>query len=159
MALPVRHRRSVPAQGRAYAGWDPFREIDDLFSRMTNLFDQVAPDMSTGDRAWVPIVEAGEDEAGYTVKAELPGFKRDDVTVDVHDRALVIKGDSADDPESGATPEGRLSHRSGSFYYRASLPADVDAAQVKATMRDGVLSVRLPRGPKEKSHKVQITEG
>lgn len=161
MALPVRHRRAVPAQ-RYVSAWDPFSEIDDLWSRMTNLFDQVAPDMTSSETgSWVPVVEAEEHSDGYLVKAELPGLKRENVTIDVRDRDLVIRGETTTQDEEGKelrASETMLRRRSGSFYYRASLPGDVDTMNIQASMRDGVLRVDLPRSREEKSRKVEITE-
>ncbi|QVQ52604.1 Hsp20/alpha crystallin family protein [Spiractinospora alimapuensis] len=162
MALPLRYHRPVPVQSQSYAStWDPFSEIDDLWSRMTNLFDQVAPDRATRDTsAWVPVVEAEEHDDGYVVKAELPGLKREDVDIDVRDRELIIRGETTTRDEEGkesTKTETMLRRRSGSFYYRTSLPADVDTKSITASMRDGVLSVDLPRGQEESARKVEIT--
>lgn len=156
MALPIiRQGTRVPAQSRRQGDWDPFSEIDDLWNRMTNLFDWAAERPRGEGMPWVPVVEAEEKQDSYLVRAELPGMRREDVDVEVLGRELVIKGAVAEDDER---PE-RMRRRAGEFHYRSSLPSGADSERVSATLRDGVLCVTIPKSDREQSRQVEITEG
>lgn len=125
------------------AAWGLPRELDELidrFGRWTG-WDLGRP----GGSRWVPVAEEDETADAYRVRLELPGIPRDQVSVEVEGRELCVRGDLG---ESGKQTTSYLSHRSGSFVYRTSLPGDADSEAVRADLSDGVLTVTVPRsGP------------
>ncbi len=72
MTLPVRSR------SRAVAGWDPFRELDQLADRVNSLWEA---GFSGGLQGWSPLADVEETEDAYSVEIELPGVKRDDIDI------------------------------------------------------------------------------
>ncbi|MDS1270588.1 Hsp20/alpha crystallin family protein [Lipingzhangella sp. LS1_29] len=158
MALPMQRpaRSSQYPRRRGSPRWDPFTDLDDLWNRMVSLIDDGGSEQGEAQaRQWVPAVEAEEVEDAYLVRAELPGIRREDVDVEVQDQELLIKGEVSSEDDR---PEA-MRRRSGQFFYRATLPAAADASQISATLKDGVLSVRIPKGSTERSRSVEITEG
>lgn len=128
--------------------WDPFGEFEQLWNRMGQIFES-GP--WGGPDSWVPTVETEETDDAYVVRAELPGMKRDDVSVDVSGNELRITGEIKEE-EKGKT----LRQRQGKFAYRATLPADADAEKVDAQLEDGILTVRLPKVAQARSRKIEI---
>lgn len=110
---------------------------------------------SSGDsRNWVPLAEQEETEDAYLVRAELPGVPQDKVSVDIDDDQLAISGE-LDEQERG---EGStvLSRRTGRFAYRTSLPRGVNTEAVTAELKDGILTVRVPKSGEAKRRHVEI---
>jgi HSP20 family protein len=138
-------RRTSPERWR---GWprefsDPFAEFAQLWNRMP--FGRGGPD------AWTPAVETEETNDAYTIRAELPGMKSDDVDIELRGNELRISGE-VNEEKPGRT----LRHRHGKFAYRATLPTDADGDQADAQLADGVLTVRLPKTTVAQTRKIEV---
>ena len=72
--VPTRRGGGTPER------WDPFREIEDMYERMGR-FLQAGFGLEPGEAAWSPLVDVEETDEAYVVEADLPGVKRDDVSV------------------------------------------------------------------------------
>jgi HSP20 family protein len=129
---------------------DTFRAFDLLQRRLDRAFDHWAADapQAAGARrrlrtVW-PATNVFEAKESFVVKAEVPGVAESDVAVSVEDDALVIRGE-----RKSAVPEGYTAHwrerSSIAFTRKLPLPTRVDADQVSATLKDGVLTVTLPK--------------
>jgi HSP20 family protein len=90
----------------------------------------------------------------WIFEVELPGARHDDVQVDVSDTELIISGTIDERERSGVVR--RRARRSGSFEYRATLPAGIDADQVDARFGNGLLTVRVPRPERAKTRRIKI---
>lgn len=146
MTLPVRSRP------RAVAGWDPFRELDELAERVNSLWEA---NVNGGLQGWAPLADVEETDDAYVVEIDLPGVKRDDVDIELGDRQLTVSGEVKDKERSGILR--RRARRTGQFHYSVTLPADVDADKVGAHLDDGVLTVRVPKPEQTKPRRIQIS--
>jgi HSP20 family protein len=103
-------------------------------------------------------VDVSEDAGNLVVRANLPGFTKDQIDIEVHDGVLSI---TARRNEETATPEGerfyRRERRVQSVARQIALPFEVLDEQARAELADGVLTLRLPKSPKETPRKVSIT--
>lgn len=149
MALPVRRNTDV-------AQWNPFRELDDLHTRMNRLMESAFGGFG-GLASWVPPVTVEEHESSFVVEAEVPGVERENLTVDVQRNELSISGKTDDGDREGVVHSS--TRRTGSFYYRTTLPGDVDADSVNATLKDGVLRVEVPKSAPSQGKRIEITAG
>lgn len=111
------------------------------------------PDVEEGTLA----VDVSEDAQSVIVRASLPGFRKEDVEVEVHDGILSIKAEHAEEHEVKNERFYRKERRWGSVSRRIALPGAVQDTDSKAELRDGVLSVRVPKSQKEKPRKVDIS--
>jgi HSP20 family protein len=102
--------------------------------------------------------EPSKTDEAWIVKAELPGMKRDDITVELRDGDLHIAGDLDEEKQRESTPRQRM-RRMGHFEYRATLPTDVDPDGIKASLDDGVLTVRVPRTEAAQPRRIEIEGG
>jgi len=93
---------------------------------------------------WAPALEVFEKGNELFVKAELPGLKKEDVTLDITDSELTIKGERKMEKEEKEKGYYRTELSYGSFYRSIPLPEGAKIDLAKATMKDGVLEVRLP---------------
>ncbi len=146
MTLPVRSRP------RAVAGWDPFRELDELADRVNSLWEA---GFNGGLQGWAPLADVEETEDGYSVEIELPGVKREDIDIQLSDRLLTVSGEVKEKERTGILR--RRTRRVGRFQYSVTLPADVDADDVNARLNDGVLTVRVPKTEQAKPRRIAIT--
>ncbi|MGW6390972.1 Hsp20/alpha crystallin family protein [Streptomyces sp. NPDC055103] len=96
-----------------------------------------------------------ETDDAYVVEAELPGIK-EDIDVEVSGRELCVTGEFKEREREGVLRRG--ARRTGRFEYRALLPVEVKAEEVKANLADGVLTVTVPKTQAAKPRHVEITE-
>jgi HSP20 family protein len=89
----------------------------------------------------------------FVVHADLPGLKKEDVTIDVTDNDLTISGERRQEHETDRGGVYRSERTYGSFYRTIPLPDGAMADQAKATFKDGVLEIRMPAPPE------QVTRG
>jgi HSP20 family protein len=143
---------SVPSTSRVSARWDPFREVDELYRQMNHLLETgVATDGAT---RWVPAADVEETEDAYTIEMELPGAKQDDVDIEVNGRELTVSGEIKEKERAGILR--RRTRKVGEFSYSVTLPMEIDAESVNADLKDGVLTIRVPKSQRNKSRHVSI---
>jgi HSP20 family protein len=151
-------------------GWSsgPFQTLQ----RMADEVDRVFDDFGFGRRwsqgrrefgaqAWAPDVEVFQKNNELTIKADLPGLKRDEVTVEVTDQAVTIQGERKRDVEEEHEGVYRSERSYGRFWRVIPVPEGAIGEQAKATFRDGVLEIRMPAPPAStsKGRRLEITEG
>jgi HSP20 family protein len=138
-------RRTSPERSRSWPRefWDPFGEFSQLWNRMAG--------SQGGPGGWIPVVETEEGDDGYTVRAELPGLKTDNINVELRGNELRITGEVREE-ESGKT----LRRRHGKFAYRNTVPSDADADHIEAQLTDGVLTVHLPKKTGAQSRTIEV---
>jgi len=98
-----------------------------------------------GIRLQMPRVDVYEEKDDVVVKAELPGIAKNEIEVDLTGPALTIKGEKKKEEEVKRTNYYRSERSYGSFARTIELPAEVKGEAAKATFKDGVLEVRLPK--------------
>jgi HSP20 family protein len=126
---------------------DPFRELVAMQDRIGRLFGDVyLRDEDTGLRGtWTPAVDIFETENhDLVLKAELPGLDRENIEVTVENSTLVLKGSKKFEAEVKEENYRRVERSYGTFHRSFTLPNTVDASNVSADYRNGVLTVRLP---------------
>lgn len=152
MALPVRRRSGEPEQpGQRRWPWDPFNELENLWGEMGRLLDWVPSPGSRG--GWMPLAEQQETDEAYVVRVELPGIPQEKIAVEVDEDQLTVSGEI----DERQHDENRLSHRTGRFEYRTDLPRGVDAEAVTADLKEGILTVRVPKTVQAKRRRVEIS--
>ena len=142
--------------------WDPFKDMDELQSRLTKLFG--LPPARTGNGGqelmtvsqWTPSVDIIEDEKEWLVKTELPEVKKEDVKVTVEDGVLTITGERKLEKEEKDKKYHRIERSYGNFLRSFTLPDSADGAKVNAEFKDGVLKVHLPKSEKGKPKAVEV---
>jgi HSP20 family protein len=108
-----------------------------------------------------PVVDFYDEKDDLVVKAELPGMEKQDIEVNVTDHTLTIKGEKKKAAEIEEENYYQSERYFGSFHRRLELPSDVQAEKAKASFKNGILEVRLPKTEvaKPKEIKVAVEEG
>lgn len=146
------------------ARWNPFKERDELESRLATVLAAREATANGGKEAltvtqWSPLVDITEDEKEYLIKAELPDMKKEDVRLRVEQDVLTISGERKFDKEEKGRKYHRIERAYGSFVRSFSLSEDADGNNVTANFKDGVLQVHLPKSVKAKQKTVEIKIG
>ncbi len=139
--------------------WDPFRELEDMSSRLNRLFGQPLSTRPEGGESfadWAPAIDVQETEAEYLVKADLPDVKREDVKISVQDGVLAVEGERRQEKEEKGKTFHRIERSYGRFVRRLSVPTDVDQTRLTAEFKDGVLNVHLPKSPIAKPQTIDV---
>ena len=134
----------------ALARWTPNRDmmsVRDEMSRVLNeAFGRGTPDESAWiSGAWTPPVDIYETDEALVMKAELPGFSKDDISIELKENTLVIKGERKHEDEVKEGNYHRMERSYGAFQRAFMLPITVDQEKVKASYNDGILELRLPK--------------
>jgi HSP20 family protein len=145
--------------GQSVERWDPFREVSDVQSELNRVFDGFfgrAGNLPGGDRIWAPAVDMYETKDDLVVTAELPGVNEKEPQLSITGDVLSLKGERMPTQATSQESFHRGERWYGRFERHLSLPVPVQADKVKATYRDGVLTITLPKAEETKSRAIKI---
>jgi HSP20 family protein len=152
MSFP--ERRSTQTLER----WEPLREYEQVSERMRRMLDETFGDLAPliqEAATWSPPVNIEERDDAYVVEAELPGIKRDDVNIEHVGNELTISGEIKEQERQGILR--KRTRRVGRFEYRVILPDQVDTEKIEANLKDGVLTVRVPKSERAQRKRIEVT--
>jgi HSP20 family protein len=145
--------------GTTVERWQPFRNVSELQNEMNRLFDTVfgQPAATTGERMWAPVCDVWETKDDVVVAFELPGINEKDVHVSMTGDMLTVRGERRwqQEPQKDDSYH-RVERVYGKFERSLQLSVPVQSDKVKATYRDGVLTVRLPKADEVKPREIKI---
>jgi len=125
------------------------------FSDFDRLFNIAAPTLGSFSRLFnehsvvsAPAADFFEDDSHYYVQAELPGIKKEGVSVELEDGVLTIAAQQA---EAGEQSEHKFTYRRS-----VTVPDGVDAENIRASQADGILTVTLPKAPQAKAKQITV---
>jgi HSP20 family protein len=139
-------------------GWDPFSELGRLQEEVNRLFDVTGfgkPFLAYRERSFPLMNVVSNDHESFLV-AEIPGVEMKDLDITITGTTLTIKGERR---LQQAVPEEKYYRRergAGVFGRSLELPHKVDVEKVEATLKDGILMVRLPKAPEVKPRKIEV---
>ncbi len=142
--------------------WDPFEELREVQRSLDRLFDELVgrrPPRRAQARevaVWEPAVEVYETDQEVVVRAELPGVDPKDVNVTVQDNTLTIEAEAREEQEERGRNYLRRELRYGRFVRGLTLPVEVRSDAAKASYRNGVLEVRVPKSERAKPRQVKV---
>jgi HSP20 family protein len=143
--------------------WEPLRELSSLQNEMNRLFNTVfdAPAPGNGGQArrWVPAMDLLETQEHFVLRADLPGMREEDVSIELEDSVLTISGERKAEHEDRQEGYYRVERAFGAFSRSLTLPKGVDAGAVTAAFHDGVLEVRIPKPEERKPRRIAISVG
>ena len=132
----------------AFARWDPLR---DLFA----LHEQIGQLVGTDAPGWTPPADLYETSDAFVLTAELPGLSRDQIDVQVEEGRIVVRGERA-----GAVPceqYHRVERGHGRFSRAFVLPEPIEMEAVSADLRDGILTVTIPKAGGRGARRIDVT--
>jgi HSP20 family protein len=145
--------------GTSASRWEPFHGISDIQQEMNRLFDSFFGRPSTAastERLWMPLCDMYETKDDVCVSFELPGVGEKDVSVSITGDVLTVRGERKWDRQVKEDSFHRVERIYGKFERSVPLPMPVQSDKVKATFRDGVLEIRLPKSEEVKPKEIKI---
>src|SRR5579872_6212662 len=124
-----------------FARWDQWRDLLSLHEQLGQLVGTDAP-------GWTPPVDLYETTSAFVLTAELPGLGRDQIDIHAEERRIVIRGARTSHPSGAEVPceqYHRVERGHGRFSRAFALPEAVDVEHVVADLKDGLLTVTLPK--------------
>ena len=134
--------------------FDPMREFKDLEERLSSALN--LPDTSSEFSSFKPSVNTREGEYAYHIEVDLPGVKKDDISVDIKDDVLTISGQRKTKKEVKEKDYYKMESSYGKFQRSFTLPDNIDAENIEANSKDGVLEVVVPKMEKSKKETKKI---
>jgi HSP20 family protein len=131
----------------AFARWDPLRDLLAIQHRLERL-------ASSGPQGWAPAVDLCETTEVFIVTAELPGLSREQINIEVNDGRLTLRGRR--DARVPCEQYHQVERGHGEFSRTFAMPPTVDAGKISADLRDGVLTITIPKAPEKSPRKVDV---
>jgi HSP20 family protein len=141
--------------------WDPLKDVSSLQDRINRMFEDFFPrsrdlDEEIDSCAWRPPVDIFEVDTGLIINAELAGVKKEDVSVELKDNVLTIKGERWSDREVDEQSYYRKERCFGTFQRSFTLRETVQPDQIKARFKDGILEIEIPRAKQEEPKQITV---
>ncbi len=144
--------------------WDPFREMSALQERMNRLLSDYRTRSPLGEEemaqgSWIPAVDIYETMDSIVINVELPGVSKEDMSIEVKENTLTIKGEKKLEKDVKEENYHRMERTYGSFMRAFTLPGTVSQEKVKAKFRDGILEIVLPKAEEAKPKQIKVDVG
>jgi HSP20 family protein len=142
--------------------WDPFRNVAALQDRINRMFDdaferagQAGADVAMCD--WAPPVDIHETAEGLFIEADLPGVEKEDVLVEIKDNVLTLRGERRLTTGLNEDQYIRKERCAGSFHRAFNLQFQVKPESIRASFKNGVLQIVVPKPEEEKVRQIKVS--
>jgi len=139
--------------------WPTFGRLSDLRHEIDRLFEAPWSELAHGSQllsGWTPALDVYEDKDNVYVKVEVPGMKKEDIDISLHDGSLSISGERKTEQKHEDSEVYRSERFFGRFQRTVTLPTAVASDKVKAQYKDGILTVTLPKTEEAKPKHIDI---
>ncbi len=141
--------------------WNPWSDFDAINTEFDKLFNHGSANnrgrrVHTAPTGYRAATDVFEDDKGFVLELDLPGVKLEDIDIELHESTLTIAGERKLARDDDKQTYRRVERRHGRFERSFRLPKHVDEAGIEATMKDGVLQIRLPKVAEVQPRKITI---
>jgi HSP20 family protein len=139
--------------------WTPRRELAGFQDEFNQLFEDLFARGSLRPDAqgnWIPPVDIHESEEGFAIQLDLPGVQPKDVKINLVGETLAVRGERRSERTEGEGGARRIERFTGFFERTFTLGAPMQADKIRATYRDGVLEIYLPKAEEARSREISI---
>ena len=162
MKLTRRQRDDRRALAPFDWGRPPFQELNRIRNEINRIFedplDLLVPSTTTFFEGGEPTLDVYEDKDKITVRAELPGMKKEDIEISLQGDTLTIAGERKQEEKREEGEMYRSEIYFGRFQRSITLPARVDPNKIQAVYKDGILTVTLPKSEEAKPKQIKVGE-
>jgi HSP20 family protein len=139
----------------------PFADLLSLQNRINRLFGDTTRDIinrDIGDReTWNPATDILETQDEYVFKLDVPGLSKEDVNINFEKGVLTISGEKKENREIKKDDYHRIESFSGKFSRSFTLPQNIDAEKISASIKDGLLELRVGKSEAKKPKSIPIS--
>lgn len=140
--------------------WNPARDLLGIADEMNRLVDTVfrsdTPETSLFKGAWTPAVDISEDDDNFYLNVELPGMKKEDVTLRYEEGLLTVTGEKKAEKEEKDVNYHRVERSYGKFERSFRVPSRIVNEKIDAKFTNGVLTVTLPKAEEIKPKEIEV---
>jgi HSP20 family protein len=140
--------------------WRPYGAAALLKDRINGMFHDAFPHSGEDEdfvlSSWKPVVDIYDKAGSIIIHAELPGVTKDNVTIEVKENILTLKGERVEVKEVSEDKYFRKERSFGSFYRAFTLPSTINPDNIKATFKDGVLKIEIPKPEEQTPKQIKI---
>jgi len=142
-------------------GLGPFEQFTNLRAELDRAFGLAAGEFVRGEisQGWVPALDLREEKDTLVATVELPGLRKQDIDVSVHDGVLSIAGERSQERKADDPGCHRSERFHGRFHRKVTLPTPVRTEGVTATYKDGLLTVTLPKTEEARPKQIEVSVG
>ena len=147
-------------QRPGFSSWGGFGSLNNLRNEIDRLFEEPLGQLVKGAQllsGGTPALDVFEDKDNVYVRAELPGMKKEDIELSLHDGSLRISGERKHEEKVEGSEVYRSERFFGRFERTVSLPTTVAVEKVKAQYKDGLLTVTLPKAEEAKPKHIDVS--
>lgn len=142
--------------------WDPFKNIVLLQDRINRLFNDAFPqtpgeDEELSETAWRPPADIYDSPEGVVIQLDLPGVEKQDVSVEIKNNRMIIRGIRQAGGDIAREQYYRRERLNGPFQRSFALRATVSPDSIKASFKNGVLTITVPNPEEEKPRKISVS--
>ena len=140
--------------------WPSFGRLSDLRDEIDRIFESPLTELTRTAplvSGWAPALDVYEEKDHFIVKAELPGMKKEDIEVSFTDGSLSISGERKSESKHEDAEVYRAERFFGRFQRTVTLPTPVAVDKTKASYKDGVLTVTLPKTEEAKPKHIDVS--
>jgi HSP20 family protein len=141
------------------SSWPTLGRLSDLRNEIDRLFQSPLAEWAGASQllsGWTPALDMYEDKDNVFVKAELPGMKKEEIDISLHDGRLTLSGERKTEDKFEGAEVYRSERFVGRFQRTVTLPAPVAADKVKAQYKDGLLTITLPKTEEAKPKQIDV---
>jgi HSP20 family protein len=132
----------------------PWPEFEDLHQRMGRLLENLTGGFNGAGSAWAPALDLEETDDAYLAEIDLPGINKDDLSVELVGDQVRVHGEIKQRERTGILR--RQTRRVGVVDYAFTVPGEVEQGKVSAELKDGVLTVHMPKAAGSQPIKVKV---
>lgn len=132
------------------------RDLDLIFDDISPFSKMQRDNGGNGMQLWAPDTDMSETDEAYTLTVDLPGLNKDDIEVSYNDNRLTISGERKEETKEENEDFIRQERFVGTFSRKFTMPTDVKEEKIKASFKDGVLTVNIPKSEVKKPKQVSI---
>ncbi len=140
--------------------WEPHRRFRPFYNNIDRFVNEfgwgLQPAEGLDDATWTPKVDIYETDSSYVLNAELPGLTKEDISIDINDSTLTLKGERKFEEKVEKDNYVRVERSYGSFSRSFVLSDDVAPDGITANYKEGVLEVTLPKKEEAKPKDIKV---
>jgi HSP20 family protein len=136
--------------------WDPFREVAAMQNELSRFMNGLVETDARQTQAWVPTLDVWETDSELVYALDLPGIPQDKIAIEVENGTLTVSAERERTEEVAGDRFRRFERRFGSFSRTVGLPQGISEDDIKATYKEGVLEIHVPKAEQPKPKRIAV---
>lgn len=137
--------------------WEPFDQFNTIHARLNELFEDNFNQSRVGAHGrWTPAMDILESHEAYIIRAELPGMKKEDISVELKDGTLTLSGERKSEELAEGVEYRSIERVNGKFVRYVMFPKTADRDAIRASYQDGILEIHVPKAEEAKPRQITV---